>query len=1425
MRFHQNLHRFRRDVPRCRSRTRPVQRFAVEGLEERALLTTLFYPVNGAETANYGGGSLLGTVSWGMPIYTIYWGSYWGTSNGQTLQSEIQDSLNPIFYYSNYLSGLNQYNVPYPAGVSGSGTVEVNNYSDPSNGFTSSDIQNVISYAINDQGLPDSNAYSNVGLYVVLTPPGISSSDSGAGGYHTYYTGNGNVRDYAWIGDVYSSGLNDYTYVLSHEVQEAMTDPHGDAWQVLPRNNNSWNEICDNEAQNYTELLDGYEVQSHWSQSDGEYAIQDDNSQTLYAYNGGLYVYGDQLGSNYNDVITLDLNGYGGELITLNSETFSYPYGEFNHVYVYTEGGSNTVYVDNTSSSCPVTIYGDGSDYDSIGNSYDGVQGIYGSVDVHNPPDYTDLVINDTADYCSGHAVTVDQTGVYGLAPAAITYNEADLSFLTIETGSAGNTFYVDNTPSNGFGVETTIGNYSGAGSNDFYVYGTGGPLYLDGGAGFQSVDVGVGGLAGIDGLVDVYNSSPSGVSYLTIDDSLDTTGQAANLDDGELTGLGSPAPIEWSASSSATGGVINVAVLGGSGGNTFDVNNTSNLYGGTYLSPGTGSNYVEVLDTTGPLNVNGGAGSATVLVGGNGTLAGINGLVYVFNSSSSGSSALYIDDNLDTTGQIANLYDGELTGLGSPAPIEWSPSSSSTGGVTDVAVYGGSGGNTFDVNNTSNLYGGTYLYTGSGTNTVNDIKTTGALQIGGSGTDTLVGPNVNSTWSLTGANSGSVGNVSFTGIANLTGGTGNDAFDFSGGGSLTGAVKGGGGTNTLIGPNTTNTWSITTSNGGNLNGMPFSTIQNLRGGTGADTFKFSNGKGVTGTINGGAGTDTLNYSAYSTGVTVNLGAGTATGTGGVSAIENVTGSPSNDSITGSSGNNVLSGDGGNDVLNGGSGGNDTFILASTQGSSTTVTGNSTGDTLDGANIANTWTLTGVGAGTVNGIAFTGINNLVGGANTDTFKFNSGGSVSGTINGGGGSNTLDYSNHGATAITVNLQTHTATATGGFSNIGTLVGSSSTSDTLIGPNTTNTWTLTGTNAGTVGTFSFSAVENLTGGTGNDTFKFNAGAAVTGKITGGAGTNTLNYAAYTTAVTVNMATGAATGTGGYTGIKSVVGGSGANTLIGPNATNTWNITGTNAGNVAGLTFSAFQNLTGGTGMDIFKFSAGKNVTGAINGGGGGDWLDYSLYTTAVTVNLATGVATGVGGGVTNVHNVRGGKADNTITGDSTGGILIGGAGNDTITGGSGRSILIGDKGVDTVKGGSKDDIVIGGYTDYDTSSTVNDQALEAILAEWQLHDPDLEDQGRGQRRQVRLEHDGPRRRQGQHADRRCRDGLVLPGHPRYDYRPSDRRTDQLALSRSPRGRSRPRLRTGRPVSRPARAFLRRGAALKPNSPPLTRESWLG
>ena len=53
----------------------------------------------------------------------------------------------------------------------------------------------------------------------------------------------------------------------------------------------------------------------------------------------------------------------------------------------------------------------------------------------------------------------------------------------------------------------------------------------------------------------------------------------------------------------------------------------------------------------------------------------------------------------------------------------------------------------------------------------------------------------------------------------------------------------------------------------------------------------------------------------------------------------------------------------------------------------------------------------------------------------------------------------------------------------------------------------------------------------------------------------------------------------------------------------------------------TFTSVENLTGGPGIDRFVFANGVGVTGTVNGGGGGDFLDYAAYTTGVTVNLGT------------------------------------------------------------------------------------------------------------------------------------------------------------------------------------------------------------
>jgi hypothetical protein len=179
---------------------------------------------------------------------------------------------------------------------------------------------------------------------------------------------------------------------------------------------------------------------------------------------------------------------------------------------------------------------------------------------------------------------------------------------------------------------------------------------------------------------------------------------------------------------------------------------------------------------------------------------------------------------------------------------------------------------------------------------------------------------------------------------------------------------------------------------------------------------------------------------------------------------------------------------------------------------------------------------------------------------------------------------------------------------------------------------------------------------------------------------------------------------------------------NTLNGPSAANTWKILAADTGTLASaafgpvVSFTGYNSLVGGPATDLFVFASGQGVSGLINGGGGGNWLDYGAYEWGVSVNLATGKATGVGGSVSNVANVRGGKGDDALTAGSAGSILVGGEGHNSLVGGAGRDILIGGGAGSALSGGPADDIVIAGTTAFDGDAA----ALAAISAEWQRTD---------------------------------------------------------------------------------------------------------
>src|SRR5262249_1946049 len=150
----------------------------------------------------------------------------------------------------------------------------------------------------------------------------------------------------------------------------------------------------------------------------------------------------------------------------------------------------------------------------------------------------------------------------------------------------------------------------------------------------------------------------------------------------------------------------------------------------------------------------------------------------------------------------------------------------------------------------------------------------------GGTGSNTLIGPNAPSSWTLTGLDAGTLNQVSFSSIQNLVGGTATDLFSVQAGAGLDGSITGGGGPDSLTGPNATapTTWTLpgtaagTLANAGLLSApIAFSGVTSLVGGSGADAFLMQGAAGGFASANGGAGANTLDYSGYAGPVTVNL--------------------------------------------------------------------------------------------------------------------------------------------------------------------------------------------------------------------------------------------------------------------------------------------------------------------------------------------------------------------------------------------------------------------------------------------------------------------------------------------------------------------------------------------------------------------------
>ena len=299
------------------------------------------------------------------------------------------------------------------------------------------------------------------------------------------------------------------------------------------------------------------------------------------------------------------------------------------------------------------------------------------------------------------------------------------------------------------------------------------------------------------------------------------------------------------------------------------------------------------------------------------------------------------------------------------------------------------------------------------------------------------------------------------------------------------------------------------------------------------------------------------------------------------------------------------------------------------------------------------------------------------GVGKDQFNVSSAAPV--TISAGAGNDTLTMTATGAYVGSFNGDTGTDTIRGGNQNNYFDI------DTAYGGNISLTRGVSSTR------ISFSNAENLIGNAKADTFSFTSNSSRIVSVNGGNGNDYLNF----------------NGT------------SGANTAISYSNSLEFNVNGSSLGtvnyfNFANSTptvsvvdnFTSLENLVGGSGSDVFRMkSVGAvqgSIAGTLDGATGNNTLDYSSYSSGVTVNLATRSASGIGSGstlrISNIRDVYGSASRDRLTGDSGNNILVGNNGNDSILGGDGNDILIGSYGSDTLVGGAGWNLDIGGYVNF-------------------------------------------------------------------------------------------------------------------------------
>ncbi len=566
---------------------------------------------------------------------------------------------------------------------------------------------------------------------------------------------------------------------------------------------------------------------------------------------------------------------------------------------------------------------------------------------------------------------------------------------------------------------------------------------------------------------------------------------------------------------------------------------------------------------------------------------------------------------------------------------------------ITRIEYLKGTGSNTLQSGHTNNIWEVTSNNIGTFSDNVTLVNFTNFDQlIGGSGVDTVtLSANIDSL--NTGAGDDVIHLDVLSRVSNsLDGGLNNDTLNISignqtielGNGFTGIEVLNGTGSNILQANNSNNTWNITGNNQGTVddtvNEITFNNFSTLIGGNLSDSFTLSDISLISGLIDGGVGTDTVYLTTADQTVVLetditrieNLNATAGSNTLQASNVDNIWSITSDDNgiVAGTTFSNFSDLVGGsaddsftlatiNDisgVIDGGDGANTVTLTSANQHiildadikQIDTLIAALGSNTLQAADVANTWVISDDNEGSVAGVSFSNISDLVGGSAVDSFTLSTMAQVSGVINGGGASDSL----------TLTTANETITLS---SDITQLENLNATTATLIAHDEANTWDIDANDGGTItntqGTVTFKGFANITGGSDVDTFTISgASGELSGLMSGAGGNDSLVISSIKdqiielgSDVTSNL---------NVDQIESITANRDSlNTLLADNVENVWLVDGNETGSItySGITtlFSNFEHLIGGSDVDKFTVSAG-GVT-SITMGQGNDTITSS------------------------------------------------------------------------------------------------------------------------------------------------------------------------------------------------------------------------